>query len=56
MADDFDPEAMTERFRERARSVENHNLPFQDHAMIGDAAATPEGGVLILRIDLRPST
>ena len=27
MADDFDPEAMIERFRERARSVKNRNLP-----------------------------
>ncbi len=71
MADDFDPEAMLERYRERARSVKRRNLPpvggeerqrfldqaqldFQDYAMIGDAAASLEDGVLTLRVDLRP--
>ncbi len=71
MADDFDPEAMLERYRERAQSVKRRNLPpvggeerqrfldqaqldFQDYAMIGDAAASLEDGVLTLRVDLRP--
>ena len=71
MAEQFDPQAMVERFRERARSVKRRGLPpvegperrkfveqaqldFQDFAMIGDATATLEDGVLTLRIDLRP--
>ena len=71
MADEFDPQAMIERFRERARSVKRRGLPpvegperrkfieqaqmdFQDFAMIGDASATLEDGVLTLRVDLRP--
>ncbi len=70
MADDFDPEAMIERFRERAQAVRNRPLPpvagpdkkrfieraqvdFMDFAMIGDAAATLDDGILTLRIDLR---
>jgi hypothetical protein len=68
---DFDPDAMIERFRERAKAVKQRNLPpvagpertkfiqqaqadFQDYAMLGDAAASLEDGVLVLRIDLRP--
>jgi hypothetical protein len=68
---DFDPEAMIERFRERAKAVKQRNLPpvagpertkfiqqaqadFQDYAMLGDAQASLEDGVLVLRIDLRP--
>jgi hypothetical protein len=31
-------------------------LDFQDFAMLGDAAWDFDGGVLVLRIDLRPST
>ena len=71
MADEFDPAAMVERFRERARAVKNRGIPpiegperkrfvdrmaldFQDFAMLGDAAATLEDGVLVLRVDLRP--
>ena len=71
MADEFDPQAMIERYRERARSVKRRGLPpvegperrkfieqaqidFQDFAMIGDAVATLEDGVLTLRVDLRP--
>ena len=70
MADDFDPEAMIQRFRERAQAVKNRPLPpvagpdkkrfieraqidFMDFAMIGDATATLEEGVLTLQIDLR---
>lgn len=70
MADEFDPEAMIQRFRERAQAVKNRPLPpvagpekkrfveraqvdFMDFAMIGDATATLEDGVLTLRVDLR---
>jgi hypothetical protein len=70
VADDFDPKAMIERFRERAQAVRNRPLPpvagpdkkrfieqaqidFMDFAMIGDATATLEDGVLTLRVDLR---
>lgn len=72
MALNFDPQAMIERFRERAASVKRRPLPpvageerqhflaqaqvdFQDFAMLGDASATIEDGVLTLRVDLRPS-
>jgi len=71
MAEEFDPQALVERFRERAQAVRNRPLPpvagpdkkrfleraqvdFMDFAMIGDAAATLEDGILILKIDLRP--
>ena len=71
MADDFDPDAMIQRFRERAKAVRNRPLPpvegpdrklfmqqaqtdFMDYAMIGDATATLEGGLLTLTVDLRP--
>ena len=70
MADEFDPEALIQRFKERAQAVKNRPLPpvagpdkkrfleraqidFMDFAMIGDATATLEDGVLTLRIDLR---
>ncbi len=71
MADEFDPNAMVERFRERARAVKNRGIPplegqerrrfmermqidFQDFAMLGDAEATLDDGILTLRVDLRP--
>ena len=71
MADEFDVQAMTERFRRRAEAVRNRGLPpiegperrrfieqaqldFQDFAMIGDADGSLEGGILTLRVDLRP--
>lgn len=71
MADEFDPAAMVERFRERARAVKNRGIPpiegperkrfvdrmaldYQDYAMLGDAEASLEDGVLVLRVDLRP--
>ncbi len=71
MADDLDPAAMVERFRERARAVKGRGIPpiegperkrfvdrmqldYQDFAMLGDATATLEDGVLTLRVDLRP--
>ncbi|HEV8624329.1 MAG TPA: hypothetical protein VG034_07710 [Acidimicrobiia bacterium] len=70
MAEDFDPEAMVQRFKERAQAVKNRPLPpvagpdkkrfieraqvdFMDFAMIGDATATLEDGILTLQIDLR---
>jgi len=70
VADEFNPEAMIQRFRERAQAVKNRPLPpvagpdkkrfieqaqidFMDFAMIGDATATLEEGVLTLRVDLR---
>ncbi len=39
---------------ERKRFVERMQLDFQDFAMLGDAAASLEDGILTLRIDLRP--
>lgn len=71
MAEEFDAEAMTARFRERAQAVKNRPLPpvagpdkkrfleraqvdYMDFAMIGDAIASLEGGILTLRVDLRP--
>ena len=40
---------------DRARFVEQAQLDFQDFAIIGDAEASVEdGGVLVLRVDLRP--
>jgi hypothetical protein len=72
MAEAFDPAAMVERFRERARAVKSRGIPpiegperrrfmermqidFQDFAMLGDADASLEDGILTLRVDLRPS-
>jgi hypothetical protein len=69
--EEFDPDAMIERFRaraaavrsrgvppiegpERRRFVEQAQLDYMDYAMVGDAEATLEDGVLTLRIDLRP--
>jgi hypothetical protein len=69
--DDFDPAAMIERFRERAKAVKSRGIPpiegperkrfvdrmqidYQDFAMLGDAVATLEDGVLVLKVDLRP--
>ncbi|MGO8870457.1 MAG: hypothetical protein ACLQPH_03485 [Acidimicrobiales bacterium] len=71
MPDQFDPQAMVERFRERAEAVRSRGLPpvegpererfkrqaqvdFMDFAMLGDAVATMDAGILTLRIDLRP--
>jgi hypothetical protein len=71
MADEFDPQAMIERFRERARAVRSRGVPpvegpdrrrfieqakldHLDFAMLGDAEATLEDGILTLRVDLRP--
>ena len=40
---------------ERKRFVERMQLDFMDFAMLGDATATLDDGILTLRIDLRPS-
>jgi hypothetical protein len=39
---------------ERQRFKEQAQLDYMDFAMIGDAEATLEEGVLTLRVDLRP--
>jgi hypothetical protein len=41
---------------ERAAFLRQAQLDFQDFAIIGDAQATMEDGVLVLRVDLRPPT
>jgi len=41
---------------DRQRFLEAAKLDFQDFAMLGDATATLEGGILRLEIDLRPPT
>ena len=40
---------------ERQQFLAQAQADFQDFAIIGDAEATIDGGVLTLRIDLRPS-
>ena len=72
MAEEFDPAALVQRFRERAKAVRNRPLPpvegperrrfmeqaqtdFMDFALIGDATATLDGGILTLTVDLRPA-
>ncbi|MDH3755078.1 MAG: hypothetical protein OEU32_14505 [Acidimicrobiia bacterium] len=39
---------------ERTRFLEQKRIDFQDFAIIGDAEATVEDGILVLRVDLRP--
>lgn len=39
---------------ERSRFIEQARLDFQDFALIGDATAAIEDGILVLRVDLRP--
>ena len=41
---------------ERTRFIEQAQIDFQDFAILGDATASVDDGVLVLRIDLRPST
>ncbi|MGH9085162.1 MAG: hypothetical protein ACRDYW_06880 [Acidimicrobiales bacterium] len=41
---------------ERSRFIEQAQLDFQDFAIIGDAEASIEDGVLVLRVDLRPKS
>jgi len=40
---------------ERLLFIEAANLDFQDFAMLGDATATLDDGILRLEIDLRPA-
>jgi hypothetical protein len=40
---------------DRLRFLEAAKVDFQDYAMLGDATATLEDGILRLEIDLRPS-
>lgn len=40
---------------ERQHFIAQANTDFQDFAMIGDAEATLDDGILTLRIDLRPA-
>ncbi len=68
---EFDPNAIVQRFRERAESVKKRGMPpvegpererfieqarvdFSDFAMLGDAEAALEDGILVFRVDLRP--
>ena len=39
---------------QRRAFIQQSQLDFQDFAMIGDAAATLEDGVVVLRIELNP--
>jgi hypothetical protein len=39
---------------ERMRFIKQAEVDYQDFAIVGDARATVEDGVLVLRIDLRP--
>lgn len=39
---------------ERTKFIQQAQVDFQDYAMIGDAEATMEDGILMLRVDLRP--
>jgi hypothetical protein len=39
---------------ERQAFIAQANTDYMDFAMVGDAAASMEDGVLVLRIDLRP--
>ena len=39
---------------ERAHFIQQAKVDFQDFAIIGDAKAEIEDGVLVLRVDLRP--
>ena len=39
---------------ERTKFIEQAQRDFQDYAIIGDATATLEDGILTLRVDLRP--
>jgi hypothetical protein len=39
---------------ERKRFIDQARTDYMDYALIGDATASLEGGILTLRIDLRP--
>ena len=40
---------------ERQRFIQQAQSDFMDFAIIGDATATIEDGILVLRVDLRPA-
>lgn len=40
----------------RKRFIDRMQLDFQDYAMLGDATAEINDGVIMLRIDLRPNS
>ena len=40
---------------ERQRFIQQAQADFMDFAIIGDATATIEDGILVLRVDLRPA-
>jgi hypothetical protein len=40
---------------ERALFIQQANTDFRDFAIIGDATASIEDGVLVLKVDLRPA-
>jgi hypothetical protein len=41
---------------ERKRFIDQARTDYMDYAMIGDATATLENGILTLQIDLRPES
>jgi hypothetical protein len=41
---------------ERQAFIQQAQVDFQDFAIIGDATGSVEDGVLVLRVDLRPSS
>lgn len=41
---------------ERLQFIRQAEVDFQDFAIIGDAEATIDDGVLVLRVDLRPAS
>jgi len=41
---------------ERAHFIRQAQVDYQDFAIIGDAEATLDDGVLVLRVDLRPKS
>ena len=40
---------------ERQRFIQQAKLDFMDFAIIGDATASIDDGILVLRVDLRPA-
>ena len=40
---------------ERQRFIQQAQSDFMDFAIVGDAAASIEDGILVLRVDLRPA-
>jgi hypothetical protein len=40
--------------QERMQFIRQAEIDYQDFAIVGDAEATIEDGVLVLRVDLRP--